>query len=262
MLILTMMGLTPGLLVHALFLFALTILLVTFVAWVLTFPPNRIWVQLWHCYVGSVCTKKTGFQRWSTHRNIFAPKVLIFPPDFKISFIAIVLVWSSCTHSDCCCFAKDMIWWIPMESIRRNSDPGNGGTEDNKFIWCVDGQGTQIHKLWCLSLVNVTRKVHLTVHVEVGAGPVGEFTTNYLARNGHRITIIGQLSINRSVQFLGIPDFVRGSGFSFIPSLQATTDTTGLWHGVTFNNNWIVSPGGPYSNTSVAWGTTVSAYLA
>ena len=37
MMIMTMMGLTPGLMVHAFFLFALTIPLVMFMAWILEF---------------------------------------------------------------------------------------------------------------------------------------------------------------------------------------------------------------------------------
>ena len=52
---------------------------------------------------------------------------------------------------------------------------------------------------------------------------MGEFTTNYLAESGHRIPIIGKISINGSVQFLGIPDFVRDSGFSFIENLLSLT---------------------------------------
>ena len=56
---------------------------------------------------------------------------------------------------------------------------------------------------------------------------MGEFTINYLYENGRIVTIIGKLSINGSVQFLGIPDFVRGSGLSFIKNLQSPTDPTG-----------------------------------
>ena len=88
---------------------------------------------------------------------------------------------------------------------------------------------------------------------------MGEFTTDHLAENRRRIPIIGQLSINSSVQFLGIPDFSRGSGLSFLPNLQAPTDPTGCVNGGTYNNNWEVRPGGPYSNTSVTWDTTVPA---
>ena len=89
-----------------------------------------------------------------------------------------------------------------MVSIRRPSNPGSGGTKDTKFIRRVDVQDPQIHKLWCLGLDNITRKVHPTVLVEVVAGTVGEFMTNYLDENGRRIPIIGKISINNSVHFL------------------------------------------------------------
>ena len=115
-----------------------------------------------------------------------------------------------------------------MGSISGPSYPGSGGTEDAKFIRCIEGWEPQIHKLWCLCLENITREVHAIAQVEVGAGPVREFTTNYPAENRRRIPTIGQLSINGSVQFWGIPDFVRGIGLSFIPNMQVPTDLT-VW---------------------------------
>ena len=88
-----------------------------------------------------------------------------------------------------------------MGSIYWTSDPVIGGTDDTKFIHCVDGQVPQIHELWFLQLDNITQTVHPTTQVEVGAGTVGEFTTNYLSENGHIIPIIRKLSINRNVHF-------------------------------------------------------------
>ena len=124
-----------------------------------------------------------------------------------------------------------MIWHQPMGSILWPSNPGSRVTEDNEFIRCVDGQEPQINELWCLSLYNINQEVHPTARVEVVAGTVGEFTTNYLAENRRRIPIIGKLSINGSVQFLGIPDFVWGFGLSFLTNLQAPTDPTGWGNG-------------------------------
>ena len=91
--------------------------------------------------------------------------------------------------------------------------------------------------MWCLSLDNVTQEIHPTVQVEVGARTVGEFTTNCLAGNGHRIPIIGKLSINRSVELLGIPNFVSNSGLSFIENLQASTVPTDWGHADNSNQN-------------------------
>ena len=82
---------------------------------------------------------------------------------------------------------------------------------------------------------------------------MGQLTTNYLAGNGRRIPIIGQLYINRSVQFWGIPDFVRISVLSFIENLQAPTVVTGWVHANISNQNWLVIPGGPYSIYIFPW---------
>ena len=60
--------------------------------------------------------------------------------------------------------------------------------------------------------------------------------------NGRIVSIIGQLSINGSVQFWGIPDFIRNHGLSFIKDLQAPTITTGWGHSNTSNQKCGVSP--------------------
>ena len=65
------------------------------------------------------------------------------------------------------------------------------------------------------------------MRVEVVAGTRLDFTTDYIAENGRIILIIGQLSISYSVQFLGIPDFVRGGGLLFLPDLKDLVDPTG-----------------------------------
>ena len=75
MMSLKMMGLTLGTMVRARFPCVLTNLLVVLVAQILEFFSNRSQVH-----------------RWSTHKNVLALKNLIFPPNSKISFIAIVMV--------------------------------------------------------------------------------------------------------------------------------------------------------------------------
>ena len=91
---------------------------------------------------------------------------------------------------------------------------------------------------------------------------MGEFTNNYLAENGRKITIAGELFINNSVQFLGLPDFVRGSRLLFHPNLQATADPTVWGKCGTSNQNWGGIRFGPFSQTSVAWGASVDPRLA
>ena len=63
-----------------------------------SFCSNSYRVHLWRCYIGRVCTDRSWVQKWSNHWNVLAPKVQIFPPYFKISFIAIVLFWPCCAH--------------------------------------------------------------------------------------------------------------------------------------------------------------------
>ena len=100
----------------------------------------------------------------------------------------------------------------PMGSIHHTSNPESRSTKDTNFTQCVDVWESQIYEVWSLGLDGIFRKVHPAARVEVVTGIVGEFTTDCLPENGRRILIIRQLSINDSVQFLGIPDFVWGSG--------------------------------------------------
>ena len=197
--ILTIMGLTPGPLVRVLLPCILTIPFVVIVAWIKSFCSNRSRFQLWCYCVCCVCTNRSWFQRWSTHQNILALKFLIFPLIFKISFIAIVLVWPCRIHSDRCCFAKNMVRYRPMGSIRRPYNPGSRSTKDTEFILCVDDPEPQIHELWCVGLDNITREFYPISQLEVVTGTMGDFTTDYLVEKKHRIPIIGQLSINSSV---------------------------------------------------------------
>ena len=84
-----------------------------------------------------------------------------------------------------------------------------------------------MHEVWSLGLEGIICKVHPTVQVEVPAGTVGEFVNNYLAENGRRIQIIGQLSINRSAQFLVVPTQALGHGLPFPCNPQTPAGTTG-----------------------------------
>ena len=88
-----------------------------------------------------------------------------------------------------------------------------------------------------------------------------KFTTDYLVKNGYRIPIVGELSINGSVQLLGIPDFVRNSELSFFQDLQAPTVTSGWGDADTSNKKRGVIPGGPYINIVAAWVSTVTSHL-
>ena len=129
--------------------------------------------------------------------------------------------------------------------------PGSGvrGTKGPGFVRFIYGWHIHMHEIWCLSSNGITREVHPTAQVDVGAGVVGQFLYDYLALNGHIIPIIGQISINGSVELLGIPNFF--SGPMFTENLLASHDTTGWVYGGTHIYNWTVLLGEDYSNVSI-----------
>ena len=131
-----------------------------------------------------------------------------------------------------------MIRCASMGSIRRPSDSGSKSTEATAFIKCFDGREPQIHELWCLGLDGIIRKVCPTALVEVTTGTVGDFLTDYLAENGRRIHTIGKLSVNVSVQFLGMPDQDGRSWLLFICNILDRFEATGLGSGNYLNQEW------------------------
>ena len=146
-----------------------------------------------------------------------------------------------------------------MVSIRWPSNPGIRSTEDTAFILCVDGWDPHIHKVWGLVLYGIIRKVHPTAQVEFPAGTVGEFVTNYLAENRYIIQIIGQLFINDSIQFLGVPAQAWLHGFIFLCNLQSPSDATVLGSGNYSNQYCGGSMFNSNSFTNVDWGVSVNA---
>ena len=76
----------------------------------------------------------------------------------------------------------------------------------------MDGRKTQVHEVWTFSEDGVTPEVYPTARVEVGAGSVGGFATNYLTADGRMIPMFRVNSINRSTQWLGVPDPLRTAG--------------------------------------------------
>ena len=134
-----------------------------------------------------VCTKRSQVQSWSTRRIILAPKILIFPPGFKISFSIIFSLWPCPYHSICCNFTNNMDVWEPVGDNLWRSNSGCGDEDWPEFIWCVDVREPQFHEVWTLGEDSVTPECHPTERVDIGAGFVGEFLTNYLTGYGFRI---------------------------------------------------------------------------
>ena len=85
-----------------------------------------------------------------------------------------------------------MIRRAPMGDICRPSNSGSGGPETGACIQCINGQEPQIHELRCWDIVRICRGVHPTARVEILAGTVVYFFTNYLSKNSQRNQIIGE----------------------------------------------------------------------
>ena len=77
-----------------------------------------------------------------------------------------------------------------------------------------------------------------------------------LLKKRRRIQIIGKLSINVSVQFLGVPAQAWGHGFPF-QNVQPTNKATGweIFH--TPNQNWRGSRFGPYRMANLNWSDSI-----
>ena len=141
-----------------------------------------------------------------------------------------------------------------MGDICRTSNSGSRGPDNGAFIQCVNHQEPQIHKLWCWDIGRICREVHPTVRVDILAETVKEFVTKYSSKNGGRNQIIGKLSINGSVQFIGLSE-IWGNGLTYIPNLLAHIEAT--WC-VSISNDsnqsWGESFTDTTSMTSVPWG--------
>ena len=111
----------------------------------------------------------------------FGAQITFFLPNLKIGFIVIVTGILCLTHYNRCSYTRNMIMRSPMGTIHSPLNSGSRVTETTAFIQWINGQETQIRKLWCLGLDGIFRKVHPTANVKVLAGTVGKFVTNYLA---------------------------------------------------------------------------------
>ena len=151
-----------------------------------------------------------------------------------------------------------MIRRAPVGSIHWYSDSGSGGTEVPEFNLCLDVQDPQIHEVWSFGSGVITLKVHPTGQVDFGAGVVGDCTSNYLTESGIRFPILGQISINGSVEYLEIPDF-HSTGDPFWDSNPLAPCSCWGDGGTSTNQNWGIQPGGPYGFFSVPWPSDIPA---
>ena len=185
-----------------------------------------------------------------------APKILIFPPSFKTSFGIIFLLWPGPARYSQCDFTNNMASREPVGSIDWHSDSGSGNAEVPKFIWCTDGWEPQIREVWGFGEYDVTREVHLTVRVDVGTGVIGEFSPDYFTETWLRVPMFGRISINRSAELFGVPDFHRTGGPFWDDNLLVVRSSWGDG-GTTTHQNWGSKPGGPYGSVAVPWNCPV-----
>ena len=80
--------------------------------------------------------------------------------------------------------------------------------------------------------------------------------SNFLTGSGRRVPILCKISINGSVEYLGIPDFHRTGGLFWAGNLLAPRYSWG-GSGTTTNQNWVIPPGIPYGIVSVPWRVTI-----
>ena len=68
--------------------------------------------------------------------------------------------------------------------------------------------------------------------------------------------MFGVNPINKSVQWLGVPDFLVTDGIPWTDNILALSSS---WVncGTTTNPNWVSQPGGPYGSATVLWSGTV-----
>ena len=125
-----------------------------------------------------------------------------------------------------------------MVIIHSPSDSDSRGAEATAFIQCINGLEPQIHGLWYLVFDDISCKFHIAYCVEVTSGTVGEFLIDYLAENGRRIETTGQLSVNNSVQFLGLYNQAWESGLKFICNLLDHVEATGWGSANNYNQKW------------------------
>ena len=117
----------------------------------------------------------------------------------------IVAVWFCLAHSSYRNFLSTMHRRDPVGVIRQPFSSGSGGEDGVEFICCVGGWEPQIYELWNFSEDEITCEFHPFRRIDVGDLSGDCFQTYYFAEEGLRVSIYGQISINRSVKWLGVP---------------------------------------------------------
>ena len=113
-----------------------------------------------------------------------------------------------------------MICRAPIGDFRQPPDSGNRAPYPSTFIQCVDSTEPMIHGLWFHGINGLCREVHSTVRIEIPSGTIKKFIAEYLSANGWHNRIIGEISINNSVQFFGLSE-IWGSELLYVANSRA-----------------------------------------
>ena len=85
----------------------------------------------------------------------------------------------------------------------------------------MDRRETQIHGVWTFGEDGVTREVHPTARLGVGTEFIRYFATDYLTESWRRVPMFGRNFINGSMEWIGVPDFLRTDGPTWNSNLLA-----------------------------------------
>ena len=107
-----------------------------------------------------------------------------------------------------------------MGEIRRHYDSGSEAPDLGAIIQCVNARETMIKELLCHGIDRLCCMVYPTAHIEIHDGNIGGFVTKHLSANGWRNRTVGELSINGSVQFIGLCE-MWGSRLPYIVDYRA-----------------------------------------
>ena len=116
----------------------------------------------------------------------------------------------------------------------------------------MDGQEPQIHEVWTFGEDGITREVHPIAQVDVGAGFFEKFATDYLTESWRRVPMFGGNSINGSVEWLGVTEFLRTDRPPWTANILATHPSLGD-EGSTTNSKWVIQYGGASVSVSILW---------
>ena len=97
-------------------------------------------------------------------------------------------------------------------------------------------------ELCCHGIDRICCELHLTSHIDIPDETIREFINECMSENELWNRIIGEIYINSSAQFIGLPEFL-GRVFLFIDNPRDPDATTG-WVSIgsmNINENWVPS---------------------